>query len=47
MVMKHAEPISRQSMVCPSGEQEFPTFYSSNNIGERNMEQNNENPVIL
>ena len=25
---KHAQPSSKQSMVCPSGEQEFPSYYS-------------------
>ena len=41
---KHAQPSSKQSTVCSSCEQ-FTLL--SNNIGERNMEQNNGNLVIL
>ena len=44
VVKKHAQPSSKQSTVCSSCEQ-FTTL--SNNIGERSMEQNNGNPVIL
>ena len=28
MAKKHAQPSLKQSTVCPSGEQEFPSYYS-------------------
>ena len=46
MAKKHAEPSSKQSTVCSSCDKSSPVITPSNNIGERNMEQNNGNPVI-
>ena len=43
---KHAQPSLKQSTVCPSCEQEFPTYYSLQQHRGKNTELSNENLVI-
>ena len=44
---KHAQPSLKHSMVCPSCEESSQVTTLLSNIGERNIELNNGNLVML